>query len=110
MAAFYRNTKQSGFDKNWRESDVYTVVPLVDRDRVRWGALPSEIEAARKRRDAEALAAGEAFTNWLSGLKPETPSTDIKIPGEQLHAALNEGSGTNMSGRLNGDSLQLANA
>jgi len=109
MAAFYRNTKQSGFDKNWRESDVYTVVPRTDTDRVRWRALPGEIEAARKARDVEVQEAGESFTNWLSGLKPEILSNDIRIPDEQLHAALNEGSGTNLSGRLNGASLQLAN-
>src|SRR5258706_675679 len=48
MAAFYRNTTQSGFDKNIRESDVFRVVPQTDSDRARWKALPREIEAARQ--------------------------------------------------------------
>jgi mono/diheme cytochrome c family protein len=72
MAAFFRNTKQTGFDKNWSESDLYRVIPQTDMERVRWRNLPSEIEAARKARDAQAREASSAFTNWLAEAKAES--------------------------------------
>src|SRR6185436_19679814 len=63
MAAFFRNTTQTGFDKNIRESDVFKVVPQTASDRGRWHAVPAEVESARKERDAQAREADAAFTN-----------------------------------------------
>jgi len=102
MAAFFRNTKQTGFDKNIRESDLFRVVPQTESDRARWRALPGEIESAQKAREQRALEAGVLFTNWLANLKPETPGREIKLPGEVLRLPLNEGSGINVNGRLAG--------
>jgi Protein of unknown function (DUF1553)/Protein of unknown function (DUF1549)/Planctomycete cytochrome C/Concanavalin A-like lectin/glucanases superfamily len=106
MAAFYRNTKQSGFDKNIRESDLFRVVPQTDSDRARWKTLPGELEVAKKARDTQAVEAEAAFTNWLASVEPERK--DIQIPGEYFRAPLNEGSGANATGRLDGTSLKLA--
>jgi len=108
MAAFYRNTKQSGFDKNIRESDLFRVVPETNADRERWKALPGELEVAMKTRDTQAAEAEGAFTNWLANWKPERLHTDVQIPGEYLRVALNEGSGTNVAGRIVGTSSKLA--
>ena len=61
LAAFFRNTTQTGFDKNIRESDLYRTVPLAAADRVRWHALPDEIETARKTRERTS----ESCRRWL---------------------------------------------
>jgi hypothetical protein len=108
MAAFYRNTKQSGFDKNIRESDLFKIVPQTEPERARWKSLPGEIEAARKARDTQASEANAAFTYWLTNLKSESLSREVQIPSEHLRVSLNEGSDTNVAGRLNGASVQLA--
>ncbi|MCZ7637854.1 MAG: DUF1549 domain-containing protein [Verrucomicrobia bacterium] len=70
LAAFYRNTQQTGFDRNWREGDLYMVVPQTDEDRARWKALPEEIEAACRVREAQTEAADVAFTNWVRSVRP----------------------------------------
>jgi len=105
MAAFYRNTTQSGFDKNIRESDLFRVVPQTDSDRARWKALPHEIETAKEQREAQGREAGADFTNWLASAKPECK--DIQVRGEHFRAALKEGSGTNAASQLDGKPLNL---
>jgi len=107
MAAFFRNTKQTGFDKNIRESDLFMVVPQTDSDRKRWRELPREIEAAGKARDAKAKDADVAFTAWLADLKPESASKEISLPKEVLRVPLTEGSGTNVSGMVAGAKRQF---
>jgi hypothetical protein len=102
MAAYFRNTTQTGFDKNIRESDLFRVVPQTDADRVRWRALPAEIESATKLRDARTAEADAAFTNWLANVEPGKFSTEIKLPGEQIRVPLNEGSGVVATGFLAG--------
>jgi hypothetical protein len=102
MAAFFRNTKQTGFDKNIRESDLFMVVPQSDADRARWRALPAEIEAAKMSRDARATEADAAFTNWLADARTGSFPREIKLPGELLRVPLNEGSGIVTTGFLAG--------
>ncbi len=102
MAAFFRNTKQTGFDKNIRESDLYMVVPQSESDRARWRALPTEIESARKVRDNQSVEADLAFTNWLAGVETQKLPREMKLPGELLRVPLNEGSGIVATGFLSG--------
>jgi len=108
MAAFFRNTTQTGFDKNIRESDLFRVVPQTESDRARWRALPGEIESAKKMRDAKAAEADVAFTNWLAGVEAKNFAKEIKLPGEVLRVPLNEGSGTNVTGSIAGGRKQLS--
>src|SRR5688572_9642450 len=107
MAAYFRNTTQTGFDKNIRESDVFKVVPQTDAERARWRVLPVEMESARKTRDTQATEAGAAFTNWLAGLKADTATQDIRFEREQVRALLTEGSGTNFFGTVAGKTASL---
>ena len=107
MAAFFRNTKQTGFDKNIRESDLFMVVPQTDSDRERWRELPRAIESASKARETQAATADGAFTNWLAGLRAESPAREILAPGEMLRIPLNEGSGIKVGGFLNGVSRKF---
>lgn len=102
MAAFFRNTRQTGFDKNARESDLFMIVPQTEADRARWKLLPGEIEAAAKARAAQQREAGTAFTNWLANLKPEGLPKVIALPAEYLRVPLTEGQGTNAAGWISG--------
>jgi hypothetical protein len=102
MAAFFRNTRQTGFDKNIRESDLFMIVPQSEPDRARWRALPAEIEPAGKVRDNQAAESDVAFTNWLAGVEPERFPREIKLPGELLRVPLHEGSGLVATGFLAG--------
>jgi mono/diheme cytochrome c family protein len=107
MAAFFRNTKQTGFDKNWSESDLYRVMPQTEMERARWRNLPSEIEVARKARDAQAREAAVAFTNWLVEAKVETLPKDLNLPGEYLRVPLNDFVGGNATGKLEGQAKEF---
>ena len=102
MSAFFRNTTQSGYDQNIRESDVYRVVPQNDHDRARWHALPEEIKTAQESRNGIAQKADAAFGGWLEKLNPERMDQTVRLPGEVLRVALNEGRGTNLEGCVAG--------
>ncbi len=108
MAAFFRNTTQTGFDKNIRESDVFKVVPQTESDRARWRALPAEIESARKERDGQAREVDTALADWLAKLNPAESSKDVALERELVRVPLNEGSGTNFSSVIAGKTKQLA--
>jgi hypothetical protein len=108
MAAYFRNTTQTGFDKNIRESDLFRVVPQTDADRARWRALPAEIEQARTAREAQAAQADVEFTNWLASLNPASLGPDIQLPGQTLRVPLNEGLGANVTGSLEGTQRQFS--
>ena len=118
MAAFFRNTKQSGFDKNRRETDLFMVVPQTETDRARWKALLSELESAKQQRDTEYERAGADFTNWLPGFQASAakavtftnavgsasaPSNiPMTLPDAALHLPLTEGQGSNLVGSVTG--------
>ncbi len=102
MAAFFRNTKQSGFDKNIRESDLFTVAPQGETDRARWRALASELETARQVRATEERAVASEFTNWLASVDAAKAVKSRVLPDDYLHARLSEGDGTNVTIRIAG--------
>ncbi len=107
LEAFYRNTKQTGFDRNWREGDLYMVVPQNDADRARWKALPDEIAAARKAREAQDASADAAFTNWVTSAIQPRPARTTKLGGELLRLPLTEGNGTNTLAEIGGRTVLL---
>src|SRR5262249_15392313 len=109
MAAIFRNTKQGGFDKNRRESDLYMVVPKTAPDQARWKALPAEIESARRARDTQQPLALPAFTNWVDGLDGAKASGEpaVVVAGELLRVPLTEGEGTNVAAWVEGRPMQF---
>lgn len=108
LAAFFRNTTQTGFDKNIRESDLYRIVPQTAAERARWQALPAQIEAARKSRDAFAEVNSAAFDNWLNTTMAATLDNDVRLPGLVVRAPLNEGTSTNIAAHVGGKPLRLS--
>lgn len=64
LAAFFRNTKQSGFDRNWREGDLFMVVPQSEADNERWEELPGELTFAEATRELRDEYVEPAFERW----------------------------------------------
>jgi hypothetical protein len=106
MAAYFRNTTQSGFDKNHREGDLFIVAPQGEADRARWKALPAETAAARAVQAAEAPLADLAFTNWLAEAKPE--KRRLEFTREYLALPLQDQAAA-LKGQLNGKAKLLGN-
>jgi hypothetical protein len=94
LAAFFRNTAQSGFDRNWREGDLFMIVPQTEPDRTRWKALPGEIAMARKSLEHAALVADAAFTNWLSSAPSLSHRSEPPMLEPDLHLPLTRPRGT----------------
>jgi hypothetical protein len=102
MSAFFRNTKQSGFDRNTREGDLSMLVPQGESDRARWKALPGEIDTARKTLESAEKEIDRAFTNWLGYINPAALASIVDFSDELVRFPLNEGAGTGVSGRIDG--------
>jgi hypothetical protein len=107
LAAFYRNTRQGGFDRNWREGDLSMVVPQTEADRGRWKAVPAEIEAAKQARAAHEVAADTAFTNWVTTPGLDRTARALELPGLSLRVPLTEGRGTNVTAEVAGQCRTL---
>jgi len=102
LAAFYRNTTQSGFDKNRRESDLFLIVPQTESERARWHALPGQLNAARRARETKEKENKGSFDQWLSQLNPQTPPAAVELTGELVRVPLLLGDSTNLPVVLQG--------
>lgn len=91
LAAFFRNTVQTGFDGNVKDSNPSVVVPQTDSDRARWKALPAEIELAKTQVELRRVNAGSAFDLWAAQAATTPPTSPINELGQVVHAPLNEG-------------------
>ncbi len=81
MEAFYRNTTQSGFDKNWGEGDLYMVAPRSEHDRERWAQLPGEIKSAEVIARLRGAYADVEYGRWRESAKlPRQASLLTKAP------------------------------
>ena len=93
MAAFFRNTTQTGSDGNSKDGRS-AVLPLPsEEDRPRWNALPGLIAAARELRETRSKEADPAFQKWLSGQTPEGLRESLPKKDRALWAPLDEGKG-----------------
>ena len=94
MAAFFRNTTQSGFDGNNRQgANAHIVVPQSPEDKARWVALPGEIAGRQELLAKRRAEAGPVFDAWLASAKSESPGEDADGRGLVAHAPLTEGVG-----------------
>ena len=107
MAAFFRNTRQSGFDKNMSEGDLSMVVYRDAADKARSEVLVKEIAAAKTNQLNAASAAKTDFTNWLASAKAPKIAPQLDLDGEYLRLNLNDGAKAKLSGDLNGRRLRL---
>ena len=100
LASYYRNTKQSGFDRNRRESDLYVVVPQTQKDRDRWDVLPSEIEVARRVFEERESEVDVSFTNWLATAEAQDLGNEVVLSDEHLRLTFVDDSPTRVPGRI----------
>ena len=98
MAAFFRNTTQTGSDGNSKDGRS-AVLPLPsEADRPRWSALPGLITASREQRDARRKEAQPGFLKWLAAVTPASLGDSLPAKDRVLWAPLDEGAGS--SGRF----------
>ncbi|MBM3847094.1 MAG: DUF1553 domain-containing protein [Verrucomicrobia bacterium] len=72
MSAFFRNTTQTGFDGNIKESNANLILVDTEAERKRMEALPAEIGDARKALEAAKKAEEDSLQKWISQARPET--------------------------------------
>jgi hypothetical protein len=93
MAAFFRNTTQTGSDGNSKDGRS-AVLPLPGEvDRPRWNELPGLISSARELRETRRKEAQPAFQGWISALNPTGLRESLPSRDRVLWAPLDEGQG-----------------
>lgn len=100
LAAFFRNTTQSGFDGNVKEGRLENgvlVVPQTPADRARWAALPGEIVQARGARAALEAAAADAAREWAQNVRAAELGAVLELRDELLRVPLTEAAGSNIT-------------
>jgi len=88
MAAFFRNTKQGGFDGNVKDSNPSIPVPS-DADRPRWDALPQEISRAEKAIEQSRNEAKTPFEAWVGSISPSVLEEQLPREGLIAYVPLN---------------------
>ena len=91
MSAFFRNTTQTGFDGNVKDSNPSITVVTDPADQTRWNSLPSEIERGKKSVESAKSDANTAFQAWVGGLKLEEIDRELAINGLSFQAKLQNG-------------------
>lgn len=97
LAAFFRNTKQTGFDGNTKDGRGPVVrVPMED-DRARWNAIDGEIAAAIAARDARRAEATKRFEAWQATIDANALRNAIPTEACLVSIPLNEGNGNDIN-------------
>ncbi len=92
MAAFFRNTTQSGFDGNVKDGANANMSVITDpTDRARWSALPPLIHTAKADVDARRKDAETPFEAWVGHLTLADIERDLQSD-LAVHAPLHDGS------------------
>ncbi len=92
MAAFFRNTTQSGFDGNVKDGRNAAITVVTDPDdHARWTELPALTKAAKAAVERRRQEAGPDFGKWLATAQAD--GFQVPTDGLALHAPLNEGAG-----------------
>ena len=108
LAAFFRNTKQSGFDGNVKDGvNAYITVVTDEKEAARWKVLPGEIEAAKKAVAKSRADAEPAFADWIAGMKAPDLERQLDIPGLAFRAPLADGK-TNAFAAMAGSTVTTA--
>jgi len=91
MAAFFRNTTQSGFDGNVKDGANASMSVISDpADRARWSALPAVIASAKTAIDTQRQEANAPFTEWAGKLTATDIERDLQS-NLTVHAPLRDG-------------------
>ncbi len=93
LAAFFRNTTQSGLDGNVKDGRSATISIPSAEDQRRWESLPKEIATAQASRDRRRADCEADYETWLTSLRADAIAQQLSTEGLLVHAMLNEGSG-----------------
>ncbi|MFV2067350.1 MAG: DUF1553 domain-containing protein [Pirellulales bacterium] len=102
MAAFFNNTTQAARDGNVQDTPPVVVVPR-EEDRQRWEELPSEIAEIEKSLQTRRGEARSDFDRWLAEATAATVRATSPTDQLHLHARLDEGAGTSVGIRVDGE-------
>ncbi|MCC6234868.1 MAG: DUF1553 domain-containing protein, partial [Verrucomicrobiales bacterium] len=98
LAAFFRNTTQSGFDGNQKDGANATLTVIKDPTvRTRFQELPGAIDTARRAVEQSKAAAEPGFKAWATRLTPADLDTELRRDLD-LELPLREGQGTQLAG------------
>ena len=100
LAAFFRNTTQGPKDGNIKDGRGPVIKVPLEADRERMAALPAEITAAVKSRDARKLETPAGFNKWLDVTEKETVPLELPTKGLVVNLPLNEGSGNTVTNQI----------
>ncbi|MGE3313360.1 MAG: DUF1553 domain-containing protein, partial [Limisphaerales bacterium] len=91
MAAFFRNTSQSGFDGNVKDG-ANAAIPVISDpvDRARWSALPALVKTAKTDVDTRRKDAETPFEAWAGRLTIADVERDLRAD-LTVHALLEDG-------------------
>ncbi len=108
MAAFFRNTRQSGFDGNVKDGANASMVVVSDaQDLTRWKALPGDIESAKQAVQQRRAEADQEFVQWVAGLEAATLDQELALPGLVFRAPLTEGQTNSWTVTVGGTPAQI---
>jgi len=107
LAAFFRNTTQSGFDGNVKDGANASMSVIQNPvDRARWSALPPLIDSAKSTVESRRKEAEAPFADWAGKLT----AADIERALEKqlaIHVPLQEGSGNEIEAKVDGKSIRM---
>lgn len=101
LAAFFRNTTQTGLDGNVKDGRSAVIYLPTEADAPRWHALPNEIAQAKQARESRPAEARSDFEQWLTQPLPENLANRLTTEGLVLHTRLNAGQGNHADNCLN---------
>ena len=95
MAAFFRNTTQTGLDGNSKDGKGPVIRVPLESDLARWKVIDSEIAKTTKARDLHRKNAKAPFDRWLEKINAEVLEKQIPTKGRIAFIPLNDGKGNN---------------
>ncbi|MBL9126241.1 MAG: DUF1549 domain-containing protein, partial [Verrucomicrobiales bacterium] len=97
LAAFFRNTTQSGFDGNVKDGANASMTVIENpADRARWAVLPSLVETAKSDIETRRKEADAPFVQWAAKLTVADIEQELSKKLD-LHAPLADGQGTRIA-------------
>jgi cytochrome c553 len=103
LAAFFRNTTQTGYDGNAKDGKGPVIRVPLESDKARWRVIDTEITAAIKAPEGRRAAAKELFKPWLEVTGPDMLRSKIPAKGRLIHLPLNKEDGSDIAAKATGD-------
>lgn len=97
LAAFFRNTAQTGYDGNAKDGKGPVIRVPLEADKARWGVIDAEIAAVITAREGRRVTAKESFKSWLATTEADALRSRIPLNGRLVSLPLNKGSGNDVA-------------